>query len=534
MDPDRQRCGCRKRCRPARTPRSDRTKSGGKDMRRSGILMHVSSLPSPYGIGTFGKKAYDFVDFLIETKQTYWQILPIGPTSYGDSPYQTFSAFAYNPYFIDLDFLVRDGLLAKDEILSSHSTDRYVDYGKLYEERFLVLEKAFERFDPSDADYARFLEANSFWLDDYCLFMALKNERKGASWISWEKPLRMRKESALAKARRDLKESIAFHRFLQYIAATQWQTLKAYANGHGVSIIGDMPIYVSYDSSDVWANPSLFDLDDELVPNHIAGVPPDSFSDDGQVWGNPLYDWDLMAERDYAWWVERLRSASELFDRVRIDHFIGFQNYFSIEYGAKTAKDGVWHKGPGIELFRAIKKELGDVDIIAEDLGVVTEDVKRLREKAGFPGMKLLQFAFDAREESDYLPHCYTRDTVVYTGTHDNETSKSWLEHLPKRDRKYCLDYINHTGKNPVDSLIKATLLSVSDTAIIPIQDYLNLGEEGRMNHPSTLGNNWRWRLVESDLTTGVKKKIRYFTELYGRDPMQRRRRERHDTIDKR
>jgi 4-alpha-glucanotransferase len=503
-------------------------------MRRSGILLHISSLPSPYGIGTFGKDAYAFVDFLIETKQTYWQILPIGPTSYGDSPYQTFSAFAYNPYFIDLESLVKDGLLEQKEILSSYSSDRYVDYGKLYEERFIVLRKAFERFDPSDASYVRFCEANRFWLDDYCLFMALKIERKGDSWISWEKRLRMREESALAEARSELKEHLDFYRFLQYVAQRQWQALKTYANSHGIYLIGDMPIYVSYDSSDVWANPSLFDLDDARIPVHIAGVPPDSFSDDGQVWGNPLYDWDRMKKQGYAWWIERVRSAIELFDCVRIDHFIGFQNYFSIEYGAKTAKNGAWHKGPGIDLFKAIKKELGDVNIIAEDLGVVTEDVKRLREQAGFPGMKLLQFAFDAREESDYLPHRYTRNTVVYTGTHDNETSKTWFEHLPKPDREYCLDYINHTGTNPVDSLIKATLLSVSDTAIIPMQDYLNLGEEGRMNHPSTLGNNWRWRVIAADFTDALKNKIRRFTELYGRDPLQLRERARYDSIDKR
>ena len=487
-------------------------------MRKAGILLHISSLPGPYGIGSFGKAAYDFVDFLIRTKQSFWQILPIGPTSYGDSPYQTFSAFANNPYFIDLDFLVKEGLLKKQEIKATHLDPRYVDYKALYEERFDVLRHAFKRFDQKDPAYLAFCDDNHQWLEDYALFMAIKGEHDGAPWQEWQKALRMRESHALKQASEKLAADIAFYHFLQFKAYTQWLTLKAYANKHHIEIIGDMPIYVSYDSSDVWANPTLFDLDEKRRPRHVAGVPPDSFSKDGQLWGNPLYDWKTMAKDNYAWWVDRVRASMTLYDWIRIDHFIGFQHYFSIRHGAKTAKDGTWEKGPGIQLFDAIKQTLGHVNIIAEDLGVITPEVRKLLKETGFPGMKLLQFAFDSREESDYLPHHYDKHTIVYTGTHDNHTTKSWFEHLPKKDLKYCFDYINHTGdSDPVDSLIKATLLSVSETAIIPLQDYLHLGDEARMNIPSTLGNNWRWRALQTDFNASTSRAITHVTSLYGR-----------------
>jgi 4-alpha-glucanotransferase len=488
-------------------------------MRRSGILNHISSLPSNYGIGTFGKAAYDFIDFLKLSNQTFWQILPIGPTSYGDSPYQTFSAFAYNPYFIDLDFLVEEGLLERKDIVATYKSASYVDYQSLYEERFKVLRKAFKRFNLDDQAYDDFCQKNHHWLHDFSLFMAIKNQYEGASWLEWEIRIRKREDEVISTLEETLSDEISFIKFMQFKAFHQWYQLKNYANLNKVQLIGDMPIYVSFDSSDVWANPELFDLDEELKPCHIAGVPPDNFSVDGQLWGNPIYNWVMMEKNNYAWWVERVKDAMQLFDIIRIDHFIGFQNYFTIDYGQKTARNGVWNKGPGLKLFNVIKEKLGEVNIIAEDLGVITEDVRKLLKATQFPGMKLLQFAFDAREESDYLPHLYEENTVVYTGTHDNETTRSWFDNLPNEDLKYCLDYINHRGKaNRVDSLIKATLQSRSKIAIIPIQDYLNLGQEARMNIPSTVGHNWRWRTLEKHYTEKLANKIAYFSKLYGRN----------------
>jgi len=487
-------------------------------MRKTGILLHISSLPSNYGIGTFGKKAYEFVDFLEKTHQTYWQILPLGPTSYGDSPYQTFSAFANNPYFIDLDLLVEENLLLKEEIVSTYQSENYVDYKELYDERFIVLKKAYKRFDSNQVNYDKFLEDQKKWVFDYALFMALKVYHKGDSWLTWEDDLRHRNEETLNYYKELLKDDINFYLFIQFKAYNQWFNLKRYANSKGIQFIGDMPIYVSYDSSDVWANPKYFDLDEKRLPISIAGVPPDNFSKTGQLWGNPLYNWDALEENSFEWWVDRVQSQKELFDMVRIDHFIGFQNYYSIPYGEETAENGEWRKGPGIKLFNAIKDKLGDVNIIAEDLGVITEDVRKLLKQTGFPGMKLLQFAFDSREKSNYIPHLYTKNVIAYTGTHDNETTKTWFENLPLNDLQYCYNYINHSeSQNPVDSLIKATLSCIADIAIIPMQDYLSLGSEARMNIPSTTGNNWRWRMKESDLNLELLNKIKSFTLLYGR-----------------
>ena len=487
-------------------------------MRRSGVLLHISSLPSNYGIGTFGKAAYDFVDFLKASEQSFWQILPLGPTSYGDSPYQTFSAFANNPYFIDLDLLIEQGLLYKNEILSTFHSPRYVEYKELYDERFLVLKKAFHRFDTKNSKYLKFVKDNQYWLEDYAFFMALKVHHGGESWLTWDKELRLRKVETLGLYRNLLVEDIEFYQFLQYEAYEQWFNLKKYANAKGIEFVGDMPIYVSYDSSDVWANPRFFDLDQERLPYHVAGVPPDNFSKDGQLWGNPLYNWEQLEKEDFAWWVERISQAIHAFDWIRIDHFIGFQNFYSIPYGHLTAAKGEWKKGPGIKLFNVIKEKLGCVNIIAEDLGVITDDVRKLLKSTGFPGMKLLQFAFDSREESDYIPHLYTNNSIAYTGTHDNETTETWFKKLPKKDLDYCLNYINHSGdQSPVDSLIKATLACVADTAIIPMQDYLGLGDEGRMNIPSTTGNNWKWRMLPEEMNKDLLKKIKSFTLLYGR-----------------
>lgn len=487
-------------------------------MRKSGILLHISSLPSRHGIGTFGRDAYKFVDFLEKSHQSYWQILPLGPTSYGDSPYQTFSAFANNPYFIDLDILVRKGLLLKEEIVSTFESETKVSYGNLYEERFIILRKAFERFNLKQLKYRRFVDANKYWLKDYAFFMALKMHHGGASWMSWDDSIRMRDKEAMAYYRKLLKDDILFYQFIQFMANDQWMKLKAYANKKGVEMIGDMPIYVSYDSSDVWANPAYFQLDEKRLPIEVAGVPPDNFSADGQLWGNPLYNWENLKKDGYSWWVDRVKASMEIFDMVRIDHFIGFQNYYSIPYGDLTARNGVWKKGPGFDLFKAINKKIEHANIIAEDLGVVTPEVRQLLKDTNFPGMKLLQFAFDHKIDSEFLPHHHTKNMVVYTGTHDNETTRTWFTHLNKEDRNFCLTYINHAGrKSEVDSLIKATLSSVADTAIIPMQDYLNLGSEGRMNVPSTTGNNWVWRMRRQDLNARLAKKIKTFTDLYGR-----------------
>ncbi len=479
--------------------------------------MHISSLPSPYGIGSYGKSAYEFVDFLHDAKQTCWQLLPLGPTSYGDSPYQTFSAFANNPYFIDLDLLIEAGLLRKNEARTSGTNESFVDYEKLYEERYRILKKAFHRFNLHDEQYEVFLKQEAFWLEDYALFMAIKHAHGGDSWLYWSDRIRLRDEHMIRDLKVKLAEEIHFHQFMQFEASRQYQALKIYANSRGIKIIGDMPIYVSYDSSDVWAHPEMFDLDEKHLPNHVAGVPPDNYSKDGQLWGNPLYKWSYMKDHHYQWWIKRVEYSSHLFDMIRIDHFIGFVNFFSIKYGEKTAVNGEWKKGPSDDLFNAIKTALKDAHIIAEDLGAVTPEVRAALKRTGFPGMKLLQFAFDAKESSEYLPHCYDKNVIAYTGTHDNMTTKTWFKSLPKEDLKYCLEYINHTSGSRVDSLIKATLSCVADTAIIPIQDYLHLGKKARMNMPSTVGGNWIWRVKKEDLTNTLSDKIKSFTCLYGR-----------------
>lgn len=486
-------------------------------MRTSGILLHISSLPGKYGIGSYGKEAYRFVDFLETTGTTYWQILPLGPTSYGDSPYQTFSAFANNPYFIDLDMLIEEGLLKQEEIKATFHSPRYVEYADLYQERFDVLKHAFHRFNRHDYSYQHFVFEQRNWLADYALFMALKVYHQGSAWSSWAHDLRLRTPETIAYYQDLLKEDIEFYQFLQFKAYQQWFALKNYANLKGIKFIGDMPIYISYDSADVWANPRYFDLNEERIPNHVAGVPPDNFSDDGQLWGNPLYNWELLEHESFDWWVDRVHSATQLFDMIRIDHFIGFQNYFSIVYGEETAKHGEWKKGPGIQLFNVIKRRLGEVNIIAEDLGVITPEVRKLLSETGFPGMKLLQFAFDSREESDYIPHLYHKNLIAYTGTHDNETTAQWFDKLPKADLAYCLDYINHGAGSKTDSLIKSTLACIADTAVIPMQDWLNLGADARMNIPSTTGNNWRWRMLDTEINEKLEQKVKSFTHLYGR-----------------
>ena len=490
-------------------------------MRTSGILMHISSLPSPYGIGTMGKEARKFVDFLDKAGQTYWQILPICPTSYGDSPYQSFSSFAGNPYFIDLDYLCKDKLLTKKECLSYEwgGNPEFVEYGTLYENRFPLLKKAYQRFKKAlPADFADFCEKNSDWLDDYALFMALKDANGGVAWLEWEKDLKLRKPSAIEKAKEEFADDVEFWKMLQYLFFKQWTELKAYANEKGIQIIGDVPIYVAGDSADVWANPGQFYLDENLDPIDVSGCPPDAFSDDGQLWGNPLFRWDAMKKDGYTWWTKRIKAMSELYDVVRIDHFRGFDSYYAIPAKDKTARNGEWREGPGMDLFNTLEKKLGRLNIIVEDLGYLTPSVKQLLKDTGFPGMKLIQFAFDSREESDYLPHTYQKNCVVYTGTHDNDTIMGWFKTAPKESVKYAKEYLRLNKEEGYNwGTMKAVWGCVGDMAIVPMQDILGIGSEGRMNTPSTLGMNWKWRAVDGQITSALAKKVCKNMEIYCR-----------------
>lgn len=491
-------------------------------MRSSGILLPVASLPGKYGIGSFSKEAYKFVDDLKEAGQNYWQILPLGPTGYGDSPYQSFSTFAGNPYFIDLDTLIEEGLLKESEVNSYDwgSNKSYIDYEKIWLSRFKVLKIAFERFDADDKEYRAFTEDNSFWLDDYALYMAVKNSFGGVSFIEWDEDIRKRDSKAIEKYKEELKEEIEFYKFQQFKFNEQWNKLKTYANKNGIKIIGDIPIYVAFDSADTWANPELFQFDEEGLPTGVAGCPPDAFSATGQLWGNPLYKWDYHKKTDYEWWIKRIKNCYKLYDVVRIDHFRGFDEYYNIPYGDSTAEFGKWEKGPGIELFKAIKKELGEIDIIAEDLGFLTESVLELVKETGYPGMKVLEFAFDSREESDYLPHNYTNNCVVYTGTHDNNTLKGWFNELTKEDKAFVFKYLDKKKlkkKTLHWDFIRLAMGSVANLCVIPVQDYLGLGAEARINTPSTLGNNWKWRMSEGALSKELLDRIYKITKLYSR-----------------
>lgn len=492
-------------------------------MRASGILMGISSIPSKYGIGCFSKEAYDFVDQLEKAGQQYWQILPLGPTGYGASPYQSVSTFAGNPYFIDLEELIKKELLTKEECEACDwgGSESYVDYEKMYLSRYKLLRKAYEKADlKTNPDYAEFLKEEKDWLQDYCLFMAIKNEQKGICWIDWPEELKDRHSKAVKEAEKELAEEIEFYRFQQYCFTTQWRKLKAYANKKGISIIGDVPIYVALDSSDAWANPEMLQFDEDYDPKAVAGCPPDAFSATGQLWGNPLYDWKALKKDGYGWWVQRMTHCMELYDVVRIDHFRGFDEYYAIPYGDKTAERGKWEKGPGMDLFHTLDKKIKDLRVIAEDLGFLTESVLEMLKESGYPGMKVLQFAFDGSEDSSYLPYKYDHNCVVYTGTHDNETTKGWLENLQGHDLKFVREYIN-CYEQPVNdcvwALIRTALSSVADLAVIPIQDYLCLGNEARMNAPSTFGDNWKWRLTANQISETTLYHMREVTRIYGR-----------------
>ena len=490
-------------------------------MRTSGVLMPISSIPSPYGIGTMGKQARKFVDFLVKGGQKYWQILPICPTSYGDSPYQSFSSFAGNPYFIDLEYLCKDKLLTKKECESFQwgSNPKYVDYGIMYESRYALLRKVYARFTKKEPqDFEKFCENEKQWLDDYALFMALKDANGGQAWSNWDKSLRLREKKAMEEATEKYSEQIRFYKMLQYLFYQQWNALKTYANEAGIEIIGDVPIYVAGDSADVWANPDQFYLDENLEPIEVAGCPPDAFSDDGQLWGNPLFRWDVMKKDGYTWWTRRIKAMSELYDIIRIDHFRGFDSFYAIPAKDDTAKNGQWKQGPGMDLFCELEKKLGKLPIIVEDLGFLTPSVHKLLKDSGFPGMKVIQFAFDSREESDYLPHTYTNHCVVYTGTHDNDTVMGWMKTAPKASVKYAKEYLNLTKEEGYNwGMMRAAWSSVADMAIVPMQDILGLGSEARINTPSTLGNNWKWRATPEQIDAKVAKKLYHYMQMYGR-----------------
>lgn len=500
------------------------TKKAQGLQRGAGLLLPISSLPSPYGIGTLGDEAYKFVDFLVDAGQSYWQVLPVGPTSYGDSPYQSFSAFAGNPYFIDLDYLVEEGLITKKDIkqYSWVSNVEYVEYAMIYQSRFKVLRTAFENSDHiGTEEYNEFLEDSKYWLDDYSLYMAVKFHFDNVEWQQWDEDIKLRKPEALERYREELKDDIEFWKFCQFKFFEQWNDLRTYANESGIKMIGDIPIYVAMDSADVWAHKELFELDEDVKPINVAGVPPDAFSEDGQLWGNPLYNWTKMEEEDFAWWKERMRSNAGLYDFIRIDHFIGVVNYYSIAADCKNAKKGEWRKGPGKKLTDAIDSAIGDnASIIAEDLGIVSQPVKDLLKETGYPGMKIIEFAFDGGPSNDHLPHNYNPNSLVYGGTHDNETVAGYFSSKTKKELKYAMEYLGVSNKEDIpDAVLRTAYASVAAMAIFQVQDILGLGNEARMNTPSTLGDNWKWRMTKGCLKKQHAKKLYKLAEFYARLP---------------
>jgi 4-alpha-glucanotransferase len=514
-------------------------------MRKSGILCPVFSLTGKYGIGSFSREAYEFVDFLAKAGQTYWQILPLGPTSYGDSPYQSFSTYAGNPYFIDLDELKRQKLLTDEELkeadLGSNPED--IDYGKLYQNRFPLLRKAFGRIGSETRDKVlAYRKENQDWVEDYALYMAVKATFDNVALSEWDDDIRLRKPEAMERYRKECREDVDFYIWLQYEFYREWNALKGYANKKGIRIIGDIPIYVSADSADVWAHPELFELDEDYRPTHVAGCPPDGFTADGQLWGNPVYRWDYHKKTGYEWWKMRIGKSALLYDVIRIDHFRGFDQYYSIPGDAVNARHGKWVDGPGMDLFKALKPVLEEknVGIIAEDLGFITDTVRKLVKDSGFPNMKVLEFAFDVRDTgsaNDYLPFNYPRNCVAYTGTHDNETMVGWLLGLDKETFDYVREFADAPkkadAKEVCRKMVRIALASPADTAIIPIQDHLGLDNSARINTPSTLGNNWRWRMKDGVLTEKLAKEIYKITRIYGRAPVLPKEDEEEKTEDK-
>ena len=480
--------------------------------RSAGILLHPTSLPNRYGIGDLGKSSYDFVDFLHASGTQFWQTLPLGPTGYGDSPYQSFSTFAGNPYLISPDFLLEEGLLHPNDLKEDLDTPRErVDYGRVIGWKLNLLEKAFVRFtrDPKlgRRDLNIFREKNSDWLEDYALFRAIKEAKGGGSWADWDENLRSREKTAISRAKKELKPAVDRFIFYQYIFFRQWDALREYANAKGIKIIGDIPIFVSYDSSDVWANPELFYLDAQRNPTVVAGVPPDYFSKTGQLWGNPLYKWEKHKATNYAWWVKRMRAILNMVDIVRLDHFRGFAGYWEVPASEETAVKGRWVSGPGADLFHTLERVLGKLPIIAEDLGEITPDVFELRDQFNLPGMKILQFGF-SDESNPFLPHHYPENCVAYTGTHDNDTSRGWYESASEYEKDFARRYLSVDGSDFAWDLIRALWKSKANLVLAPMQDLLSLGNSARMNYPGRLGGNWGWRMADGALSEELKDKV--------------------------
>ena len=495
--------------------------TNGFKQRGSGVLMHISSLPGPYGIGTLGKNAYQFIDFLREAGQSYWQILPVCPTSYGDSPYQSFSTFAGNPYFIDFELLEKDGLISKSDYegIDWGSNKSYVDYGLLYVKRhelFAKIQEYFEKNTPSD--YKAFCKKNAWWLNDFALFMAVKDAHNGIAFLEWEDDIRMREEKAVKEWTKKCARRIEYYKMLQYLFFKQWNDLRAYAAKNDIKIIGDIPIYVAADSADVWTHPENFKLNKKRVPVEVAGCPPDAFTELGQLWGNPVYNWKQHKADGYGWWKQRLKASLEIYDILRIDHFRGFESFYTIKYGMPDAKLGVWRKGPGANLFKEVKNEFGDVPIIAEDLGFMTDEVRAMLKKCAFPGMKVVQFGFDGTADNAYLPDNYPENSIVYTGTHDNDTILGWTETGSPNEVENAMKYLKVEEKADVrEAMMKAALNSKSFVCVLTMQDLIGLGHEARMNTPSTVGDNWKWRATEKQITKKIAAWLKKATEEAGR-----------------
>ncbi len=486
--------------------------------------MHPTSLPNDFGIGDFGRSAYEFVDFLERSKQTYWQILPLGPTGYGDSPYQSFSAFAGNTNLISPEMLVEDKLLSEDDLNEKPDFPKTkVDYGKVIEWKNDLLKRAYSNFrvranSNMRNSFQTFIQEVAEWLNDYALFRTIKLSQEQKNWLEWDAPLRMRQEDALREVRHELFEEIQEQKFYQFIFFKQWMRLKNYANGKGIKIIGDLPIFVSFDSADVWCNPQEFKLNEDLTPKVVAGVPPDYFSKTGQLWGNPIYDWEKMKSGGFSWWVSRVRFALTMADILRIDHFRGFGAAWEVPGEDKTAENGTWVNVPGKYLFQTLKNELIDLPLMAEDLGEITPDVEELRDGFGFPGMRILQFGFGGDSGSSYLPHNFIKNCVAYTGTHDNDTTVGWFDSLKKKDRKFCLKYLGSNGREIHWDFIRAIWSSVANTAITPMQDVLGLDNDARMNLPASKSGNWNWRCVDGYFSEEIVPRLKELTEIYGRE----------------
>ena len=494
-------------------------------MRKNGILLHITSLPSKYGIGTLGEAAYDFVDFLKKTDQSIWQVLPLNPTGYGDSPYASYSSFAGNPYLIDLDYLVKDGLLKPsdlEEVVWFEKPDQ-VDFGIQYNKRYPLLEKAVKKFqEKPEKEYAEFCEEQKEWLDDYALFMALKDANEGKAWLDWDEEYRKYDATKAEEWKKENKERMEYYKVLQYLFFKQWNALRKYANENGIEILGDLPIYVALDSVDAWSNPDLFLLDENGKPAVVAGCPPDGFSADGQLWGNPIYNWSKQKENDYDWWMRRIAHATNMLDILRIDHFRGFDSFYTIPYGSENARVGEWKQGPGIDFFNVLKEKLGDRKIVAEDLGYLTDSVKELLAATGYPGMKILEFAFDSRDGSgsEYLPYNYQKNSIAYPGTHDNDTIQGWFQSISGDDKKYAQDFMDAYNPDEYNwEMIRTVMASPSDTSIIQAQDLLNLDSSARMNTPGKSQGNWTWRLKPNWVTPEIEGALKWLTKLYGRAP---------------